>query len=106
MRWVLVLFLLTSACGKLPLALMGGGGPNVAANTQLGQTNRQAAVGIETGNAGRDVVSKDIEAETVDSVTINNDSAPAWLIVAALIGWLMPSPGEMGRWLRGLWRRK
>jgi hypothetical protein len=31
------LLLLVSGCGALPLGLLGGGGPNVAANVQAGK---------------------------------------------------------------------
>lgn len=42
----LAVLLLLAGCGG-PLSLLTGGGPNVAANVQAGQTNRQSAVSVE-----------------------------------------------------------
>ena len=79
------------------MGLLGGGGPNVAANTQVGAENRQAGLSFESGNAGRDVVSKEVEAGEIDSLTITNENIPPWVFLLALLGWLAPSPGEIGR---------
>ena len=87
-----------AGCGGLPLGLLGGGGPNVAANTQLGAENRQALSSMEFGDsAGRDVVTKEVEAGEIDSLTITNENIPPWVFLLALLGWLAPSPGEIGR---------
>jgi hypothetical protein len=81
---------------------MLGGGPNVAANVQAGRENRQTAVGFEERvEAGRDVIQKEVETGQVDSLTINNEEIPPWVLLVALLGWLLPSPGEIGR---GLYR--
>lgn len=86
-----------SGCSGLPLGMLGGG-PNVAANVQAGRENRQTAVGFEQRTeAGRDIVTKELEAGPVDSLTINNEEIPPWVLLMALLGWLLPSPGEMGR---------
>jgi len=88
---------------------MLGGGPNVAANTQVGRENVQQAVAQQTRTtAGRDVVTttRDVEADQVDAVTINNDRVPIWLIVALVLGWLAPSPNEIGRGVRRLFKRR
>ena len=86
-----------AGCGGLPLGLLGGGGPNVAANTQLGAENRQAGLSFESGNAGRDLVTKEVEAGEIDNVNITNENIPPWVFLLALLGWLAPSPGEIGR---------
>ena len=85
-----------TGCGGLPLGLLGGGGPNVAANTQLGAENRQAGLSFESGNAGRDVVSKEVEAGEIDNLTITNENVPPWVFLLALLGWLLPTPTQMG----------
>lgn len=96
-----------ASCGQLPLGLLGGGGPNVAANTQIGKENRQSLVSTETGpKAGRDIVQKELEAETVDTVTINNEKIPVWVIIALVLGWLAPSPSEIGRGIYALLTRR
>ena len=43
---ILLLIVTLTGCSGLPLGLLGGGGPNVAANTQIGKENRQTAVGF------------------------------------------------------------
>ena len=83
-------------CGSLPLGMLGGG-PNVAANTQIGRENRQTAVAFEERvEAGRDVIQKEVEAGPVESLTVNNQDIPPWVLLVALIGWLLPTPSQMG----------
>ena len=99
-----------AGCGALPLGMLGGG-PNVAANTQIGKENRQTAVGFEERiEAGRDVIQKEVEAGQVESLTVNNEKIPPWVLLVALIGWLLPTPTQMGeaigRALMAPFRRK
>jgi len=76
---------------------MLGGGTNVAANTQIGRENRQTAVAFEERvEAGRDVVQKEVETDQVENLTINNQDIPPWVLLVALIGWLLPTPMQMG----------
>ena len=96
MRWlVLVLFL--SGCGLSTLGLLGGsGGPTVNSNAQIGAENRQSAVSIEeTTSAGRDIVTKELETGMVEKLNIQN--IPPWVMILLLLGWLLPTPTEMGR---------
>lgn len=107
----LVLILLLSGCGALPLGLLGGGGPNVAANVQAGKENRQTAVGFEERvEAGRDVIQKEVETGQVETLTVNNQDIPPWVILLALIGWLLPTPTQIGnsigQFLMSPFRRK
>ena len=103
----LTLVSMTSSCGKLPLGILGGGGPNVAANTQVGKENRQAVFSVEDKQqAGRDIVTKEVEAQQVETVTINNEKIPVWVLIALVIGWLAPSPGEIGNGIYRLFRRR
>ena len=102
-----------ASCGG-PLDLLTGGGPNVAANVQAGKTNSQT-VGT-TENLQQKVVrpeardirqSKDtnkVQSDSVDNVTINE--IPVWVIILLVVGWLLPSPREIGRWFRDLFKRK
>ena len=106
---LMCLLLVLTGCGKLPLGMIGGGGPNVAANTQVGRENVQQVVAQQTRtNAGRDIITtqREVEAQQVEAVTINNDRLPVWLIVALVVGWLAPSPNEIGRGVRGLFKRR
>ena len=80
--------------GLNPLSLLSGGGPNVAANTQLGQENNQTLGTSETINktfkvdkaekvevTELDQSSGDtqVEAKEIDSVTVEN-GLPLWLL--------------------------
>lgn len=91
-------------CSSLPLGLLGGGGTNVAANTQIGKENRQAVSSMEFGDtAGRDIVTKEIEAGQVGTVTINNITMPWWVIIAGFwffflwsyLLWRLPAPEQI-----------
>jgi hypothetical protein len=99
-----VLFL--SACGGGPLSLLTGGGPNVAANVQAGKENTQQVVANQTRTeAGRDVVqqSSPVVADNIQEVTIQQ--TPLWMLILLILGWLLPSPNEIARWIRGLFRK-
>ena len=95
---LLLIATLTGCSGLSALtSLASGGGTNVAANTQIGRENRQAAVSVEERvEAGRDVIQKEVEAGPVDNLTVNNEEYPPWLLLVALIGWLLPTPTQMG----------
>ena len=92
-------------CGKGPLSLLTGGGPNVAANVQAGKENSQAVVSQTTRNeAGRDVNTSQVQAEEVKEVVIQE--VPPWVVLLLILGWLLPSPNEIGRWITNLFTRK
>jgi hypothetical protein len=92
-------------CGKGPLSLLTGGGPNVAANVQAGKENSQAVVSQTTRNeAGRDVNTAQVQADEVKEVTIQE--VPPWVVLLLILGWLLPSPNEIGRWITSLFTRK
>ena len=101
MRW-LVLTLLLSSCGLT--SFIPTGGTNVAANTQLGKENKQAVVTYEeeeTTSAGRDIITtevlKEVEAGPVDTLKINNTNIPPWVLLVLLLGWVLPTPTQIGR---------
>ena len=97
-----------------PLDLLTGGGVNTAANTQVGKTNTQT-VGT-TQNTDQTIVrpqARDIKQSsdtnkvssgTIDTVVVNE--IPVWVILLLIVGWLLPSPGEMGRSLSSIFKRK
>lgn len=105
---VLVALLALAGCGSL--SLPGFGGPNVAANVQAGQSNTQTigttrapAPVVRDVTADRVRQSADenrVSADRVETVVVNE--VPAWVILLALVGWLLPSPQQIGR---GLARR-
>lgn len=104
---LMTIFLAVSGCSSLPLGFLGGGGPNVAANTQIGKENRQAVLSTELGDsAGRDIVTKEIETGSIDNLTVKNENIPPWVILLLLIGWLLPTPNEMARWVYKLFGKE
>jgi hypothetical protein len=111
----LVLILSLSSCSGNPLSLLTGGGTNVAANTQVGKTNSQTVGSTENyapsvsirPNSRVDSIDQSKTENTVGSsekVTINNNSL--WLIIFALIGWILPSPNEIGRWFKSIFTKQ
>ena len=97
-----------------PLSLLTGSGPNIAANTQAGQTNSQT-IGQSNRNAPQvslkpksrvDTVdqsnrSNKVEADSVEAVVVNE--LPAWLvgvfvmllIMWSYLLWKLPSPDQI-----------
>ena len=95
------LTLIISACS--PADLLGsflGGGPNVGINGQIGAENTQAGVVVEAPS---------VEVKKGGTATIDQSSTTEvdpLLVALLIIGWLAPSPGEIGRRISKLWRRK
>ena len=98
MRW-LILTLFLSGCGLSTLLSLGGsGGPTVNSNAQVGAENRQAVMSVEQNTtAGRDVVTKEVETGSVGSLDIINTNIPPWVMLLLILGWLLPTPTEIGR---------
>jgi len=111
---LLALTLTLSSCSS-PLNLLTGGGPKVAANIQAGKTNSQT-VGTTNNveqKVDRPVISRDlvqssdttkVKAESVGTVEVSNTEP--WVILMLILGWLLPSPNEIGRWTLSLFKRK
>ena len=104
MRW-LILTLFLSGCGLSTLMSLGGsGGPTVNSNAQIGKENRQSVLSVEQSeevSAGRDVVQteiiKEVETGSVGSLDIINTNIPPWVVLLLILGWLLPTPTEIGR---------
>lgn len=117
--FLLVLTGLVSACQN-PLSLLTGGGPNVAANTQIAKTATQT-LGSSTvtgdqnvsGSTGKINQTQNqtnrILADNVDKITVNE--TPVWVILLLILGWLLPTPNQIARtiieWLKKIpvWKR-
>ena len=101
----LTVLLLLGACTGNPLALLTGGGPNVAANVQAGAENNQAVSQVDTSSAseaGRDIITttelSPIKPEgQVGSIEVMNQDIPMWVILLLILGWVLPSPREIWR---------
>jgi hypothetical protein len=111
---LLASMLILSSCGTSPLSLLTGGGPNIAANTQAGKTNSQTigktenyspSVSIRPNSRVDSIDQSRTEnaVGTSENVTIHNVSP--WMILFALLGWILPSPNEMARWFKGLFKK-
>jgi hypothetical protein len=91
---------LTASCGG-PLSFLTGGGPNVAANTQIGKENNQGVnTTITRDTSVRPVLKPEgpVETLTQDNSTTNNSTEiDPLLLILLVLGWLAPSPAEIGR---------
>ena len=86
------------------LPLGGSGGPTVNSNAQIGKENKQAVVTYEeetVTSAGRDVITteviKEVEAGPIEKLLISNQNIPPWVMLLLILGWLLPTPTEIGR---------
>ena len=102
---MLLVSLPLSSCGKIP-SFLTGGGPNVAANTQIGKTNTQT-IG-QTNNISPTVrVRPNSRVDTVDQSvkTVTNNELPYWVWIAGLLllilGWVTDTPATYIKRLRG-----
>ena len=99
----LCLILLLSSCGLTSLPFFGGGsGPTVNSNAQIGKENTQQVVAQQTTqDAGRDIITetKEVEAKSIEDLTIKNTNIPVWVMFLLLLGWLLPTPTQMGQGL-------
>ena len=105
--WVLPLalsvLLLLSSCGKIP-SFLSGGGPNVAANTQVGETNSQT-LGVTNNVSPEVTIRPKSKVETIDQSveTVTNHELPPWVWVVGLllliVGWVTDTPATYARHL-------
>lgn len=114
---VLIGSLSLAGCSKGPFSLLTGGGPNVAANTQVGKTNNQTigtsqnvapSVSVRPKANVRDINqptnNNKVQADEVKTVVVNE--VPFWVLILLVLGWLLPSPNEIGRGIYKLFRKK
>jgi hypothetical protein len=110
MRLALALTLVLFLGGCLsPLGILGsfgggggGSGTSVNANTQIGKENNQSAIDQSRDISGENVnVNQSQGAFSVDgdagSVKVLNQDIPMWMILLAVLGWMLPSPIEIWR---------
>ena len=104
--WLLVWIGLVSlaGCGASPLSLLTGGGPNIAANTQVGRENTQN-VGVNTTIRPQLRVEAPVETVVQDTSTTKTTEVDPLMLILLILGWLAPSPNEIGRSFLKLFRR-
>ena len=104
---LLMLCVALASCAKV-VGVLGGaiaGGPTVAANVQAGRTNAQT-IGSTTvtdqrieGGQARSIEQSAgdtrVRSEHVETVIVREDP-PVWLLLVSLIGWLLPTPQQIG----------
>jgi hypothetical protein len=110
MRLILALTLVLFLGGCMsPLGLLssfggggGGDGTSVNANTQIGKENNQSAIDQSRDISGENVnVNQSQGAFSLDgdagNVKVLNQDIPMWIILLAVLGWMLPSPIEIWR---------
>lgn len=110
MRNLIVSLLLSSllaGCMLNPMKLIGGGGgPSVSANVQAGKTNSQTLgsstntdqeINLQTlqGNLNQSNDRNKVSTDNVGNININE--IPPLVLILLVLGWLAPSPQEIGR---------
>lgn len=114
LRWPLVfvgLTFLTSCSSLSPLSLLTGGGPNVAANLPIAvgkDVDQRVGINLSADIAAPSVsVRPNSRVETIDQSTTTNKTTTVdpLLIILLLLGWVLPSPNEMSRVIRGWFKR-
>ena len=94
-----------SGCGTNPLSLLTGGGPKVAANTQIGKENNQT-VGVVSNTRPQLRVEAPVDTVVQDTSTTKNTEVDPLMLLLLILGWLPPSPSEIGRSFINLFKRK
>ena len=97
----LLILLTLSSCGLSALNPLNRG-PSLNANVLAGSENTQQLVAQQNQqDAGRDIITneivKEVEAESVEEVQINNTNIPPWVLLLLLLGWLLPTPQQIGK---------
>ena len=100
----LLLLLFLSSCSAVS-SLLPTGGTNVAANTQIGKENTQN-LGVNTTVRPELRVEAPVETIVQDTSTTKNTTIDPLMLILLVLGWLAPSPNEMARGIRNLFRRK
>jgi hypothetical protein len=106
-----------ASCGPLSTLSSLGGGPQVNTNAQVGATNTQQLVASQSNrsvSAGRNSqvtvneTEQRVAADRIETVVVEAEIPRSWFLwslLFGLIGWLLPSPGEMSRTVRGWFTR-
>ena len=101
----LLTLLLVTGCSSVPSFLLPSqkGVSATAVGTQIAKEATQQAVANQSNaEAGRDVVITETELEAIGETVNIDQSIPPWVLIALLLGWLAPSPSEMGRGLMSM----
>ena len=107
--------LVLTSCSSLSWipGIGGSSGPSLTAvGTQMAAEANQQIVADQSNirSEGGDIEVNELEdtvtTRDVDSIRIFNQDIPPWVIIALVLGWLAPSPTEMGRGFINLFNRR
>jgi hypothetical protein len=106
---VLLVSLLLAGCSPMDLLKKG---PTITSNAQIGKENTQvlgvnhiyAEPTLKSNASIADLSQGQTNKVKAENVVINE--TPWQMIVALIIGFILPSPNEIGRSILGLFRRK
>ena len=102
-KWALILAVLVTGCSAIPSLTP------VGVNGQIGSTNTQT-VGVTNVNKptvkAETVVDPDLSVNQVKGESVVINKTEPWVIILLVLGWLAPSPQEIGRGIGNLFRRR
>lgn len=102
---LIVVALSLSGCSMLEKVLPTGGGVNT--NAQVGQENTQQVVGAQTNtDVQGDMNTSQVSTQSAGEIRVANTNVPIWVMLLVILGWMLPSPGEMWRGFKNLFRRR
>ena len=86
---VCTLTLLLSSCSNIPLKLLtgGGGGPNVAANTQVGKENTQN-LGVISNTLPEINIEAPVETVIQDTSSVEITEVDPLMLLVLVLGWV------------------
>ena len=97
----IALVFLLSSCSAIPSI--------IPVNGQIGSTNTQT-VGVTNVNKptvkADTVVDPDLSVNEVKGESVVINKTEPWVIILLVLGWLAPSPQEIGRGIGNLFRRR
>lgn len=106
---ILVGLLMLTSCSITDIAssvLPIGKKPSIEANVALGKTNIQnKSMASVVGEDNRQVADTITNTSSTKAEVINNNSVPPWLVLLAILGWMLPTPSNMFKGMIN-WKRK
>lgn len=105
MRAALLILLLLTSCSLTDVAstvLPVGNKPSIEANVALGKTNVQdKSLATIKGEDKRQIADEIVNTSNTKAEVINNTSIPPWIVIVAILGWVLPTPKDMFNRIKG-----
>lgn len=93
--------LLISCSAVQTLGALAGAASGGGIGVQVGKENTRA-LAVSQRPVGRDVNTGSVSSENVENINVQNDPSLLFMLLL-ILGWLLPSPGEM---FNRIFRRK